>query len=131
MASPTYADIILEIKGNIGIIKFNRPKSLNSFGGNLIADTIDAFRVLNAHPDTVFTVLTGEGRFFSAGADVRGGGVTESGTTYKNLGEKKLAFLGRFSYATELLRSMIDHQKVLILALNGAAVGGGAAVGKF
>ena len=31
------------------------------------------------------------------------------------------------SKATELLRSMIDHRKVLILALNGPAVGGGAA----
>lgn len=29
--------------------------------------------------------------------------------------------------AQELLRSMIDHKKVLILALNGPAVGGGAA----
>jgi peroxisomal 3,2-trans-enoyl-CoA isomerase len=29
--------------------------------------------------------------------------------------------------ATELLRSMIDHRKVFILALNGPAVGGGAA----
>jgi peroxisomal 3,2-trans-enoyl-CoA isomerase len=27
---------------------------------------------LNDHPDTTFTVLTGEGRFFCAGADVRG-----------------------------------------------------------
>jgi peroxisomal 3,2-trans-enoyl-CoA isomerase len=58
--------------------QFNRPKALNSFGGNLIADTIAALRVLNEHPDTVFTVLTGEGRFFSAGADVRGvKGITE------------------------------------------------------
>jgi enoyl-CoA hydratase/carnithine racemase len=52
-------------------VQFNRPKALNSFGGNLIPDTIAALRVLNEHPDTVFTVLTGEGRFFSAGADVR------------------------------------------------------------
>ena len=95
-----YTDIKFEIKGQIGIIKvhsnnlffasfhcyvvylttsksylpldqFNRPKALNSFGGNLIQDTISALRVLNEHPDTVFTVLTGEGRFFSAGADVR------------------------------------------------------------
>lgn len=35
-------------------------------------DTIAALRELNEHPNTVFTVLTGEGRFFSAGADVRG-----------------------------------------------------------
>ncbi|KAF2709805.1 ClpP/crotonase [Pleomassaria siparia CBS 279.74] len=121
-----YTDIKLEIKGRIGIIKLNRPKALNSFGGNLIADTIAAFRVLDSHPDTIFTVLTGEGRFFSAGADVKSGGLAQV-ETFKNAAEKKLAFLGRFAYATELLRSMIDHRKVFILALNGPAVGGGAA----
>lgn len=35
-------------------------------------ETIAAIRDLDNDPDTVFTVLTGEGRFFSAGADVRG-----------------------------------------------------------
>jgi len=125
-SSSDYSDIKFEIKGKIGIIKFNRPKALNSFGGNLIPDIIAGLRVLNEHPDTIFTVLTGEGRFFSAGADVKGiaGGGSES---FKNDAEKKLSYMSRFSYATELLRSMIDHRKVLILALNGPAVGGGAA----
>lgn len=72
MASYKYTDIIVEVTGQIGIIKFNRPKSLNSFGGNLMVDTVAALRELNEHPNTVFTVLTGEGRFFSAGADVKG-----------------------------------------------------------
>jgi enoyl-CoA hydratase/carnithine racemase len=72
MSSNKYNDIIFEVIGKIGIIKFNRPKSLNSFGGKLMVDTITALRELNEHPDTVFTVLTGEGRFFSAGADVKG-----------------------------------------------------------
>ncbi|KAJ4311351.1 hypothetical protein N0V94_007986 [Neodidymelliopsis sp. IMI 364377] len=120
-----YADIKFEIKGQIGIIKFNRPKSLNSFGGNLIQDIISGLRVLNEHPDTVFTVLTGEGRFFSAGADVKG--ITHDDDESASVGEKKMKFLARFGYAQELLRSMIDHKKVLILALNGPAVGGGAA----
>ncbi|KAF1951774.1 peroxisomal d3,d2-enoyl-CoA isomerase [Byssothecium circinans] len=126
-SSAAYTDIKFEIKGKIGIIKFNRPKALNSFGGNLIPDTVAALRVLGAHPDTVFTVITGEGRFFSAGADVRAAGEMAGPEEYKNAGEKKLAFLRKFSYATELLRSMIDHKKVLVLALNGPGVGGGAA----
>jgi peroxisomal 3,2-trans-enoyl-CoA isomerase len=84
-----YTDIIFEIKGEIGIIKvrggslsghtfthgqhqLNRPKSLNSFGGRLRIDVLTALRVLDEHPNTVFTVLTGEGRFFSSGADVMG-----------------------------------------------------------
>lgn len=53
--------------------QFNRPKTLNSFGGNLIVDTFHALRVLDNHPDTVMTVITAVGRFFSSGADVKGG----------------------------------------------------------
>jgi 1,4-dihydroxy-2-naphthoyl-CoA synthase len=56
---------------NTDIVQFNRPQFLNSFGGNLLAESIQAIRELNEHPDTVFTVLTGEGRFFCSGADVR------------------------------------------------------------
>lgn len=33
---------------------------------------VTAFRELDEDSHTVFTVLTGEGRFFSAGADIRG-----------------------------------------------------------
>jgi peroxisomal 3,2-trans-enoyl-CoA isomerase len=128
-SSEGYTDIKFEIKGKIGIIKvhlynqtipllpsfqsahlsmlatfsnsfqFNRPKALNSFGGNIIADTIAAFRVLDNHPDTIFTVLTGEGRFFSAGADVKTGGLSDP-VEYKNAAEKKLAFLQKFAYGT-------------------------------
>jgi peroxisomal 3,2-trans-enoyl-CoA isomerase len=56
----------------INIPQFNRPKSLNAFGGNMVPETINAIRDLNNDPNTIFTVLTGEGRFFCAGADVRG-----------------------------------------------------------
>ena len=35
-------------------------------------DLIAALRELNEHPDTVIAVVTGEGRFFSSGADIRG-----------------------------------------------------------
>ncbi|KAF4632997.1 hypothetical protein G7Y89_g5125 [Cudoniella acicularis] len=121
-----YNDIIVTINGQIGTIKFNRPKSLNSFNGKLMVETIAAIRELNEHPDTVFTVLTGEGRFFSAGADVRGSG-PDSTVEYANDAEKKLAYLERFTPAMELLRSIIDHKKVFVLALNGPGVGGGAA----
>lgn len=58
------------VQDGIGTIKFNRPKQLNSFGGTMIADTINALRDLDNHPDTTFTVITGEGRFFASGADV-------------------------------------------------------------
>jgi peroxisomal 3,2-trans-enoyl-CoA isomerase len=89
-------------------------------------ETISAIRELNDHPDTVFTVLTGEGRFFSAGADVRASGLSDS-QNFASTAEAKVTYLTRFTPAIEMLRSIIDHKKVFVLALNGPAVGGGAA----
>ncbi|TID22715.1 peroxisomal d3-d2-enoyl-CoA isomeras-like protein [Venturia nashicola] len=120
-----YTDVIVEVKGQIGTIKLNRPKQLNSFGGNLALDVIAAFKELDNHPDTVFTVLTGEGRFFSAGADVKAVS-SETKTTFVNDTEKKIHFVARFATALELMRTLIDHRKVFVLALNGPGVGGGA-----
>ena len=63
---------MVTVTGQIGIIKINRPKSLNSFNRNVMVDIISAMREFNDHPDTIFTVLTGEGRFFSSGIDIKG-----------------------------------------------------------
>lgn len=60
-----YTDIVFTVSGQIGTIKLNRPKALNSFGGNLMMDVVTALRELNDHPDTIMTVITGEGRFVS------------------------------------------------------------------
>ncbi|OQV03336.1 hypothetical protein CLAIMM_08389 [Cladophialophora immunda] len=118
-----YTDIVLTVSGQIGTIKLNRPKALNSFGGNLMMDVVTALRELNEHPDTIMTVITGEGRFFSAGADVNN--VVPLGE-FPSAAHKKVAILADYAPVLELLRSMVDHKKVLVLALNGPAVGGAA-----
>lgn len=46
---------------------------------------------------------------------------------FKNDGEKKIFWMQNFAVGMELVRSMIDHKKVLVLALNGPGVGAGAA----
>ena len=53
MAEYHYTDIIFEIKDRIGIITFNRPNVLNSFGGNLLIDTIHALRFIVVAVDVV------------------------------------------------------------------------------
>ncbi|KAK3051066.1 hypothetical protein LTR09_007816 [Extremus antarcticus] len=123
MSTQKYTDITVDIKDGIGTIKFNRPKALNSFGGNMVADTVAALRELDDHPDTTFTVITGEGRFFCAGADVTN--VSGRKTEFKNDGEKKLYWTAEFAPGTEFIRSMIEHKKVLVLAMNGPGVGAG------
>lgn len=123
--SQKYTDIIVTIQDGIGTIKFNRPKQLNSFGGSLVEDTIAALRELDNHPDTTFTVITGEGRFFASGADVTG--IANTPSSFPNDGAKKIFWMQRFATGMELVRAMIDHKKVLITAMNGPGVGAGAA----
>lgn len=106
--------------------QLNRPKALNAFGDNLGDELTCAFRDLDNHPSTIITVLTGKGRFFSSGADVRGGIPLGTGSATTD-GAKKLATLYKFAGTLEMIRAAIDHKKVLVLALNGPGVGGGAA----
>lgn len=44
---------------------------------------------------------------------------------FKNDGEKKIYYMQEFAVGAELMRSMIDHKKVLVLAMNGPGVGAG------
>ena len=105
--------------------KFNRPKALNSFGGRLMPEIVSAIRYLDTHPDTTFTVLTGAGRFFSSGADVKATGFVRPESDDPS--ELKIAYLSRFATNTEMMRAIVDHRKIFVLALNGPGVGGGSA----
>ncbi|KAL4981524.1 ClpP/crotonase-like domain-containing protein [Aspergillus falconensis] len=120
-----YTHITVDITDRSGIIKLNRPDVLNAWNEAMLGEMISAFRELDRHPRTVFTVLTGEGRFFSAGADIRE--VIPKAPETATAVEKKLFYMRKFSREIELFRSLIDHTKILVLALNGPGVGGGAA----
>ncbi|KXS22480.1 ClpP/crotonase [Gonapodya prolifera JEL478] len=124
-----YQDIEVTTTGGIRWIKWNRPKSLNAFGGQLIPETAQALRDADADPNVVFTVLTGEGRFLSSGADVRqvGSRRTDAPAADAHVQAQKTFQVGGFSTSLELMRLLVDHKKVLIVAMNGPAVGAGAA----
>ncbi|TPX38145.1 hypothetical protein SmJEL517_g00146 [Synchytrium microbalum] len=123
-----FTDVIVTKEGPIGQIKFNRPKSLNAFGGMLVLDTLKALRDFDKDPSIIFTVITGEGRFFSSGADVRAfGSAPHTPAVPTTELEGKVAYINNGAVPIELVRAMIDHKKVLIMALNGGAVGGGCA----
>jgi 2-(1,2-epoxy-1,2-dihydrophenyl)acetyl-CoA isomerase len=68
------SDIVkYEQEGAVAVITLHRPESMNSFNGELRAETCNAFS--RAHDDETVRVVifTGEGRCFSAGADLKAG----------------------------------------------------------
>ena len=61
-----------ERKGAVAIVTLHRPESLNAFDTDLRAATVDALEKAG-DDDSRVVIFTGEGRSFSAGADLKSG----------------------------------------------------------
>jgi 2-(1,2-epoxy-1,2-dihydrophenyl)acetyl-CoA isomerase len=57
---------------DVAVITIHRPEAMNSFNSELRRDLLDAFRQAAGDKSVRAVVLTGEGRSFSAGADLKG-----------------------------------------------------------
>ena len=67
----SYETIISEVEENIGIIRFNRPKVLNSINPTVVAEMKDALEKVDSNKSIKVLILTGEGdKAFVAGADI-------------------------------------------------------------
>ncbi|MGD1059382.1 MAG: enoyl-CoA hydratase [Solirubrobacteraceae bacterium] len=104
-------------------IELNRPQALNAWNVQLGADLLDALR-RSAADDAVRAILiTGAGRAFSSGADLKdvsGGEVTEDGrpNVYKTLTERY----------HPIMHAIREVPKPVIAAVNGPAVGIGCSL---
>jgi len=65
--------VIYEQQDTVAIISMNRPDSLNGFTSELCADLVLAFEKAHRDDSVHVVVFTGEGRAFSAGADLKEG----------------------------------------------------------
>lgn len=66
-----YENIIYEKEGNVGIIILNRPEKLNAFTIKMFQEVSHAIGEVAADDDIRALVITGAGRGFSAGDDLR------------------------------------------------------------
>ena len=66
-----YENILVETRGNVGLITLNRPKALNALSAGLISDLGHALDACEADPNIGAVVITGSERAFAAGADIK------------------------------------------------------------
>ena len=106
--------IIYEKEQGIASIKLNRPKVLNAMNKQLWLDIQTALEDAKNDPAIKVLVITGEGRAFSTGADLK---------------ESKTRTLEEYrDYLEELQeasRNIIHFEKPTIAAVNGYALGSG------
>lgn len=119
-------EVTLQIKGRIGIITLNRPSKLNAITQPHYYRISCLLRTLADHPETVITVLTGTGRFFSAGADVTSARPAPNPADADGMSADKArreVMSGFVANNLDITRSFYRHPKILVCAMNGPAVG--------
>ncbi|MCA9938368.1 MAG: enoyl-CoA hydratase/isomerase family protein, partial [Anaerolineales bacterium] len=67
----SYETILFDVHEGVASITLNRPQSLNAFNDQMIAETTDAFKQAGRRADIRCVVITGSGRGFSAGQDLK------------------------------------------------------------
>jgi len=126
MTSPSEM-VTLTKKGRIAIITLNQPKKLNAMNMDAYYRLSCLMRDVAKMDDIRITVLTGTGRFFSAGADVT---TTRPGSRDGEDKDQVRRDILRSFVANnlDLTRAFYTHPKILVTALNGPTVGLSAAL---
>ena len=111
-----YEQLQTELEDRIFTITLHRPDRLNAFTTQMRRELLDAFDEADRNDEIRVVIVTGAGRGFCAGADLRDRGDTFNYGGRENISEH------RDSGGLVTLR-IFESRKPVIAAINGAAVG--------
>ena len=115
----TYECLIYEVKDSIATLTLNRPDRLNALGGSLRDDLHDAITRSAADPEVRVMIITGAGKGFCSGGDVKAMNEAKEGRRERPFMEKIAPGRDR------TLLAMREAPQPIIAAVNGAAAGAG------
>ncbi|THD77094.1 MAG: enoyl-CoA hydratase [Phenylobacterium sp.] len=98
----------------VAVLAFNRPEVANALSTRMGLELLEAWTALKATPDVRCVILTGEGKHFQAGADLK----ERNGMTDAAWAEQHKVF-------EAMIRAQLALEVPVIAAVNGAAMGGG------
>lgn len=113
----SYRTIIYETSGPAAQIQFNRPHRLNAVISEFYREVLEALACAQHDENVRVIVLTGKGRAFCVGADLKEHEKDE------RTEEQKREYT---SLGNEVCRRIYTHEKIIIAAVNGYALGAGA-----
>jgi enoyl-CoA hydratase len=107
-----YGNILVERRGRVGLVTLNRPEALNALDRTTLEEVVSAVSAMDTDPGVGAVVITGSGKAFAAGADI-----------------KEMADKGYLEmYDADWFRGWEDLTRLripLIAAVSGFALGGG------
>ncbi len=111
--------ILLDKKDHVIWITLNRPEALNALNSNLWRALYEALDMAEKDEDVRVVAITGAGRAFSAGDDIK------EVAKLRSPKEIRTFFT---QYAAPAITKIIELSKPVIAAVNGVAYGGGCEI---
>ncbi len=108
-----YENIVVDLRGAVGLVTLARPKQLNALNDALMDELGGALHALDADPAIGCIVLTGGDKVFAAGADI----AAMASWTYMDVYKS--------DYITRNWEALRRVRKPVIAAVAGYALGGG------
>ena len=111
--------VLSSVADGVGTLTLNRPDRLNAVDAEMAREMVEAAAGLLSDPAVRVLVITGAGRAFSAGGDVKflAGALQES---------RYADAMALVRAGGKLVRMIRDTPKPVLASLNGVAAGGGA-----
>lgn len=110
------SEIELDIVDHVATITLNRPP-VNSLSASLMRDLIKALKKVDESKEAHVAILTGAGRCFSAGVDLK-----------EQLAALEGEYEGPGSLGPQLYDALLNSTKPTIAAINGPALGAGVSI---
>ncbi len=109
-----YENLIVEVDGEVGLLKINRPDRLNALNAKTLDELAGAVEDLDRDESVKVVVITGQGKAFVAGADIA------------EMSDMNPLQARAFSHMGQAVLDRIENlEKPVIAAVNGFALGGG------
>ena len=119
MDTTSYQDLLFSRDGRVLTITLNAPATLNAASHRLHDELARVFYEAADDPDSDVLVLTGAGRVFSAGGDVR---------WMQEMAADAERFVADSRPMRRIVHSLLDCPKPVIARVNGDAIGFGASI---
>ncbi len=124
MGSTTRTVTVEEAEAGVRVVTLNRPDRLNAINFEMVADLHDALDEVAADREAKVAVLTGAGRGFCAGLDLKDHGVPPAPGQHRHLH----AGIDGQTFMSNLTVHLREVPAVVVAAVNGPAFGGGLAL---
>jgi 2-(1,2-epoxy-1,2-dihydrophenyl)acetyl-CoA isomerase len=115
----SYEQLIVDRDGAVATVRMNNSARLNALSPTMTTELLDALTTLGIDEETRAIILTGEGRGFSAGADL-----SALQEPYLKGERPRLSFFLKEGY-NKLIPLLVETPKPVVAAINGVVAGAG------